>query len=552
MNRISCLFALLFGFTSLVSAQQNPNDRPRLVVGITVDQMRQEYLYRFYNKFGEGGFKRLMNRGFMLKNAHYNYVPTVTGAGHASIYTGSTPSIHGIIGNDWYVQELGRTVYCADDDSVQTVGSASEKEGKMSPRRLLTTTITDELELFTQKRSKVIGLSIKDRGAIMPAGHLADAAYWYDGQTGKFITSTFYRSTLPVWVEKFNQLSLPDKYLNMVWQPVMPLDQYTEVGPDASPYESRFKGKIRQTFPYNLKELGRGDSRYELLSYTPFSDDLLTEMAKAAIDGEQLGQDAITDFLTVSFSAPDKLGHDVGPNSVELEDLYIRLDKNIEDILNKLDQAAGAGNYVVFLTADHAIVDVPQYLVDNKIPAGYEHYENLTSRLNEYMKHYFPGVNLVKRIINEEVYLNHEVFSGNPRSGGVDMLVATELIMNFLLKQESVAAVYSRSTLRQGDYSEGGYKGMIIRGYNPKRSGDIVFVLESGWIESGKVTGTTHGSPYTYDTHVPVLFYGYGIKPGTSVRYHAITDIAPTLSVMLNIKFPSGSTGQPIEELFER
>jgi predicted AlkP superfamily pyrophosphatase or phosphodiesterase len=552
MNRISCLFALLIGFTSLASAQQNPNDRPRLVVGITVDQMRQEYLYRFYNKFGEGGFKRLMSRGFMLKNAHYNYVPTVTGAGHASIYTGSTPSIHGIIGNDWYVQELGRTVYCADDDSVRTVGSASEKEGKMSPRRLLTTTITDELELFTQKRSKVIGLSIKDRGAIMPAGHLADAAYWYDGQTGKFITSTFYRSTLPVWVEKFNQLSLPDKYLNMVWQPVLPLDQYTEVGPDASPYESRFKGKTRQTFPYNLKELSRGDSRYELLSYTPFSDDLLTEMAKAAIDGEQMGQDAITDFLTVSFSAPDKLGHDVGPNSVELEDLYIRLDKNIEDLLNKLDQAAGAGNYVVFLTADHAIVDVPQYLVDNKIPAGYEHYENLTSRLNEYMKQYFPGVNLVKRIINEEVYLNHEVFSGNPRSGGVDMLVATELIMNFLLKQESIAAVYSRSTLRQGNYSEGGYKGMIIRGYNPKRSGDIAFVLESGWIESGKATGTTHGSPYTYDTHVPVLFYGFGIKPGTSVRYHAITDIAPTLSVMLNIKFPSGSTGQPIEELFER
>jgi predicted AlkP superfamily pyrophosphatase or phosphodiesterase len=552
MNRIFCLFALLIGFTSLASAQQNPNDRPRLVVGITVDQMRQEYLYRFYNKFGEGGFKRLMSRGFMLKNAHYNYVPTVTGAGHASIYTGSTPSIHGIIGNDWYVQELGRTVYCADDDSVRTVGSASEKEGKMSPRRLLTTTITDELELFTQKRSKVIGLSIKDRGAIMPAGHLADAAYWYDGQTGKFITSTFYRSTLPVWVEKFNQLSLPDKYLNMVWQPVLPLDQYTEVGPDASPYESRFKGKTRQTFPYNLKELSRGDSRYELLSYTPFSDDLLTEMAKAAIDGEQMGQDAITDFLTVSFSAPDKLGHDVGPNSVELEDLYIRLDKNIEDLLNKLDQAAGAGNYVVFLTADHAIVDVPQYLVDNKIPAGYEHYENLTSRLNEYMKQYFPGVNLVKRIINEEVYLNHEVFSGNPRSGGVDMLVATELIMNFLLKQESIAAVYSRSTLRQGNYSEGGYKGMIIRGYNPKRSGDIAFVLESGWIESGKATGTTHGSPYTYDTHVPVLFYGFGIKPGTSVRYHAITDIAPTLSVMLNIKFPSGSTGQPIEELFER
>lgn len=551
MKRIFLSVLLFFLVTLLAAAQDSFTQRPRLVVGITVDQMRQEYLYRFYSKFGEGGFKRLINQGFMLKNAHYNYAPTLTGPGHASIYTGTTPAYHGIVGNDWYVKELGRTVYCADDDSVATVGSASVKEGKMSPRRLLASTITDELKLFTQKRSRVIGLSIKDRGAIMPAGHMADAAYWYDGNTGKFITSTYYRAALPTWMDNFNKLGLPDKYLTRTWKPMLPLDQYIEAGPDLSPYEKKFVGKDKQTFPYNLAELKRGNTPYELLSYTPFSNDLLTELAKATIDGEQLGKDEWTDFLTVSYSAPDKLGHDVGPNSVEEEDLYLWLDKNLEDLFKKLDQTVGAGNYLVFLTADHAIPDVPQYLIDSRIPAGYIRNENLKARLNEQLKKYFPGVNLVERIINEQIYLDHEVFSNNPRTGGVDMLVATELITNFLLQEPGIAAVYTRSVIRQGNYAEGGTKGMVIRGYHFKRSGDIAFVLEPNWIESGSVTGTTHGSPYTYDTHIPILFYGFGIKPGSTVNYHTITDIAPTLSVMLKIKFPNAATGQPIAELFD-
>src|SRR5688572_21710108 len=499
MKRLFCIVSLLFVGAS-IWAQSQPDERPKLVVGIIVDQMRQDYLYRFGSKFGEGGFKRMMNNGFMLKNAHYNYVPTLTGAGHASVYTGTTPAIHGIIGNNWFDKELKKDVYCVGDEMFKTVGSTSVADGQMSPNRLLSTTITDELKLSTQKKSKVIGVSVKDRGSVLPAGHMADASYWFDENTGKFITSTFYMNKLPQWVEKFNQLNLPDKYLSQTWNTILPIEKYTESGPDDTPYEGSLV-KDKTVFPYNLAEIRKQVKNYDILSYTPFSDDYLTEMAKAAIDGEKLGADEWTDFLCVSYSAPDKLGHTVGPNAIELEDLYIKLDKNLEDLFKKLDQVAGEGNYVVFLSADHAVAENPQYLIDNKVPAGFFRTSNLKSRLNPYLQQYFPGKDLVEVIMNEQIYFNHEAFSSDPKTGGVDLLIATELTVNFLLKEKGVANVFPKNVLRQGDFSEGGHKGMAIRGYNPKRSGDISFILEPGWYESGSVKGTTHGSSYTYDTH---------------------------------------------------
>ena len=550
MKKLSLLFCFVISANVLIHAQYD-NSRPKLVVGIVVDQMRQEYIYRYYAGFGEGGFKRMVNDGFMLQNAHYNYVPTFTGAGHASIYTGTTPAIHGVIGNDWYDKDLRKNVYCVNDDRYATVGSPSVSDGKMSPHRMLTTTITDELKLSTIKRSKVIGLSIKDRGSVLPAGHLADAAYWYDEKTGRFITSTFYMDQLPQWVEKFNQLNLPDKYLSGMWNPIKPVNEYTGSGPDESPYEVKFNGKEKSVFPYNLQALRKENGNYDLLSYTPFSNDYLTEMAKATLDNEKMGQDEWTDFLCVSYSAPDKFGHSVGPYAVELEDMYIRLDKNLEDLFKKLDQVAGVGNYVVFLTADHGVADNPQFMIDQKAPAGYVRNENIKARLNEHLAQYFPNKILVERIINEQIYFNHEAFSGDPKTGGVDLLIATELTVNFLLQEKGVANVFPKNLIRQGDFGEGGHKGMIIRGFYPKRSGDISFILEPGWFESGRVQGTTHGSSYTYDTHVPIMFYGKGIKKGTSVQPHTITDIAATLAVLLKTKFPNGCTGQPIAELFD-
>ena len=541
----------IFLISCILSLTLRAQDKPKLVVGIVVDQMRQEYLYRFEKKFGAGGFKRLMGNGFMLKNAHYNYVPTYTGPGHASVYTGTTPAIHGIIGNDWYDKVARKDVNCVGDERQTPVGS-DKGNGDVSPWRMLSTTITDELKLATQKRAKVIGLSLKDRGAVLPAGHMADGAYWFDGPTGKFISSTYYKPGLPQWLDKFNALNLSDQYLNREWKTLLPIDQYTESGPDDSPYETRLKGKDeRPVFPYKLKELRSQYPGNDIISTTAFGADLLTDLTKAALDGEELGKDDVTDFLSVSYSSPDIVGHAMGPNSVEIEDVYLRLDKNIEDLLNTLDKKVGAGQYLVFLTADHAVADIPMYLKDNKIPTGTFRGANVEAGLNEFLKTYYPDKKVIERASNDQIFLNHEAFAGDPRSSGIDLLVATELISQYLLKVEGVADVFPASALRSADYGEKGLKGSVVRGYNHKRSGDIAFVLEPNWISSSGVLGTTHGSGYNYDTHVPVLFYGWGVKKGSSAQFHAITDIAPTLSVMLRIKFPSGCTGQPIGEIVE-
>jgi len=526
-------------------------DKPKLIVGIVVDQMRQEYLYRFEKKFGEHGFKRLMNEGFMLTNAHYNYVPTFTGPGHASIFTGSTPAIHGIIGNDWWDKATKKNVNCVEDAQQKPIGSPTGN-GDVSPMRLLSTTITDELKLSSQKKSRVIGVSIKDRGAVLPAGHMADAAYWFDGSSGKFISSTYYMNALPTWVEKFNALKSGDEYLNKEWKTFFPIEQYVESGQDDSPYEQKWKGIDKPVFPYDLKKLKEVNSKYDLLVHTPFGDDLLASFAEAALLGENLGKSEQTDFLTISFSSPDMIGHRTGPNSVEIEDTYIRLDKNIENLLAKLDSEIGKNNYLVFLTADHAVVEVPQSLKDNRIPGGnFIDSKALKDDLNTFLQKQFPGKTLIEGVYNNQVFFNQDLFVGDPRSSGIDLLIATDLTVNYLQSKEGVAQVFSKSTIKQGSYSETGMKGMIVRGYNHKRSGDIAYELEPGWVGWGGLQGTTHGSSFTYDTNVPVLFYGKGIVKGSSAKYHTITDVAPTLSVLLKIKFPSGCTGQPIIEIVD-
>ncbi|MBL0740225.1 alkaline phosphatase PafA [Chryseolinea lacunae] len=531
-------------------AQTAAPDRPKLVVGIVVDQMRQEYLYRFYEKFGEAGFRRLMNDGFMLRNAHYNYAPTVTGPGHASVYTGSTPAIHGIIGNDFYDKQAKQYVNCVQDPLQKPVGNDAGN-GDVSPWRMLSSTVTDELKLFTQKRAKVIGVSMKDRGASLPAGHMADAAYWYDSQSGKFITSTYYMSKLPDWLVKFNGQNLANQYLNQEWKTLYPIEQYTESGPDSSPYERKMNGKDRSVFPYALSQLRGKNNNFELLPYTPFANDYLTEMAKTAVLNEQMGKHEVTDFLCISYSTTDLVGHMMGPNAVEVEDIYLRLDRNIDDLLKNLDKQVGAGNYTVFLTADHAVADVPQYMKDSKMPAGYFNESYVKAKLNEFLATYYPGRDFIENISNEQIFLNQAAFQRDPKTSGIDMIIVTELIGKYLMTVDGVANYYTESQLRQANYDEGGVKGMFIRGFHPKRSGDILIALEPGWFESASVQGTTHGSPYKYDTHVPALFYGYGVKKGTSYHYHPITDIAPTISALLKIKYPSGSTGQPIVEIFE-
>lgn len=543
MKKTLITLMVLLSMGAAVSAQ-NFTDRPKLVVGVVVDQMRMDYIYRYYAKFGAGGFKRIVGDGFYLSNAHYNYVPTYTGPGHASVYTGSTPALHGIIGNEWYDKDLDKDVNCVEDSLYTIVGGA--EGGDVSPSRLLATTITDELKIFTQQRSKVVGISIKNRSAVFPAGHNPDGAYWFDDDTGNFVTSTYYKQELPQWVSAFNAKKLPDTYIASVWTPLLPLERYEESTADETTYESRILQKSPPVFPYKVSE---GD--YGSFIYTPFANDLLVEFAKAAVVAEQMGADAITDFLAVSFSTPDILGHAVGPQSIEIEDAYLRLDKALADLLSFLDKQVGTGQFTLFLTADHGAAEVPQYMMDNKMP-GKLQAGNLQRQLNEFLAQYFTGAEVVKDVSNGQVFLNHEAFRADPKASGIDLLVATELIGNYLMQLDGVAEYYTRSDLRHGSYGEEGIKGMVIRGFNAKRSGDIAFILKPGWIAGRNPRGTTHGSPYTYDTHVPILFYGWGIPKGTSSQYHTITDIAPTLSVLLKIKFPSAATGRPVSEMLDR
>ena len=543
---------LLFFFAISISLFSNAQtgERPKLVVGIVVDQIRQEYLYRYYAKFGNDGFRRLMNDGFMLKNAHYNYVPTYTGPGHASVYTGTTPAYHGIIGNDFYDKQLKKNVNCVGDPMHTAVGEKSDA-GNVSPWRMMASTITDELKLFTNKQAKVIGVSVKDRGAVLPAGHMADGAYWFDRGTGRFITSTYYMKELPPWAQQFNAKNLAEIYLAQEWKPLLPIEQYTESGPDVSPYERKFGGKEKTIFPYDLKAMRKANGNFELLLYTPFANDYVTEFAKASLAGEKLGKDNITDFLCISYSATDVLGHAMGPRSIEVEDMYLRLDKNIADLLKHLDQEVGANNYTIFLTSDHGVGDVPQLLKDNKVPAGYFNEQHALALLKDFLNSYFPGKDLIASVSNNQVFLNQEAFQGAPKTTGMDFFIVAELIGKSMLSQEGVSNYYTEGVLRQGRFEEEGVKGMVIRGFHQKRSGDVVFVLEPGWMESYSVQGTTHGSPYTYDTHVPIIFYGRGVKKGFSTQMHSITDIAPTLSMLLNISMPNACTGKPVSEMLD-
>jgi predicted AlkP superfamily pyrophosphatase or phosphodiesterase len=400
MSRI-ILASFLFCFSFLAIAQQQ---KPKLVVGIVIDQMRYDYLDRYWNKFGNDGFKKIINNGFNCKNTHYNYMPTYTGPGHASIYTGTTPENHGIIANDWYNKRDKKMMYCAEDTTVKTIGSTS-KDGLMSPKNMITTTITDQLKLNTNFKGKVIGISLKDRGAILPAGHKADAAYWFEGKnTGKWISSSYYFNELPKWVQEVNKKNSANTYLSKPWNTLLPIAEYTASIADNNPYEGVFEGEKTPTFPHNLPALRDSNENYSLIKNTPFGNNITTEMALAAIIGEKLGEDEITDFLALSYSSPDYIGHQFGPMSVEVEDNYLRLDQDIAQLLTYLESKFGKDEVLIFITADHGAVDVPQFLIDNHIPAGYFDKKKMATDLKAFCITKW-NVDLIENISNGNVFL---------------------------------------------------------------------------------------------------------------------------------------------------
>lgn len=526
------------------SFAQSTQEKPKLIIGIIVDQMRQEYLYKFADRYSEGGFKRMMNEGFMMKNGHYNYIPTYTGPGHASVYTGTTPATHGIIGNTWYVRSLNKSIYCAEDSTVTNVGG-TPSNGQISPRNMLTTTITDELRFATNKRSKVVGLAIKDRGASLPAGHLGDA-YWYDSENGDFMTSTYYYDSLPKWVQDFNAKKLPDSYLSKTWEPLYPIETYKQSINDNNDFEAPFIGKETPTFPYILDSLKANNDNYGLISATPFGNSLTLDFTYAAIEGEQLGKRGETDFLAVSFSSPDYIGHRFGPASKEVEDNYLRLDLEMEKFLNYLDKTYGKGEYLVFLSADHGVSDVATYMASENIPAGNLNVAYITGQLKGYTQQKYGVGEWIVNISNEQIFLNSEL----AKEKGVNISDMEEDLAKFLLKFKGIKEVYTSTSMRNSAFTQD-RPALLQMGYNHKSSGELLVILEPGWLTGG-ARGTSHGTGYSYDTNVPIMFFGWGVKHGSSSRRVSITDIAPTLSMMLDIRLPNGSNGSPILEITDK
>lgn len=516
-------------------------DPPRLVVGIMVDQMRSDYLTRFWNQYGEGGFKRLVGEGFHCRDHHFNYAPTSTGPGHASVYTGTTPSRHGIIGNSWFDKETGTQVYCVGDSTQTSVGTNSDA-GKHSPHRLEVTTITDQLRLHHQLRSKVIAIALKDRGAVLPGGHLANAAYWYEGgDTGNWISSSHYMDSLPAWVVDFNESEAAERY-RTPWKTLREINTYAESGLDDVPYESPFQGEAAPVFPHDLPALWEANGKFDMLRSTPYGNSLTLDFALRAIDGEQLGTDIIPDFLCISFSSTDYVGHKFGVNSKEVQDTYLRLDQDLERLLDYLDRKVGAGEYTVFLTADHGAGQVSEYLRDLNIPAGYLNTGEIGTNFREFVQFHYGNTGIVRAFSNSQVFLDHQVL----RSLELSPREVQETLAAELLGYEGVQEVYTAYQMWNTEYTEG--MGAILQnGYHQKRSGDVLIVPAPA-TPSYSPTGSTHGSPFIYDTHVPLIFFGKGIQKGTLTRRTHIRDIAPTLAVLLGIAYPNGATGLPVSE----
>ncbi|NVK53045.1 MAG: alkaline phosphatase family protein [Flavobacteriaceae bacterium] len=538
---ISISFAL-FILIGCTTAEKKDIKKPKLVVGIVIDQMRYDYLIRFASKYGNDGFKRILNNGFSLENAHYNYIPTYTAVGHTSIYTGTTPENHGIIGNWWYDKYAKKSIYCVDDTNYTTVGSA--KGGNKSPYRMQTTTLTDQLRLAQNMNGKTISIAIKDRSAILPAGHTANAAYWFEGNTeGKWITSTFYMNQLPKWVTDFNNSGKAADYLSKPWETLYDITTYTESIADDNPYEEVFKGKNSPTFPYDIPTLKAANGNFDMIKAIPAGNSITTDFAKAAIIGEQLGKSAYTDFLAISYSTPDYIGHQFGVASKEIQDNYLRLDKDLASLFTFLDKEVGKGNYTLFLTADHAAVQVPSYLQSQKIPAHYSKLEEFKKYINDITLTHFNSDKIVENISNFQIFLNKKEIAKLK----LDATTVAQKIADEAINHTVIYKAVTARTMQSAHFTDGILQ-KLQKGYNQKFSGDVLLIPLPSTISSYTRKGTTHGSGYSYDTHVPVIFYGNGIKKGSSKREYTITDIAPTIANLLQVEFPNGTTGQIVDE----
>jgi predicted AlkP superfamily pyrophosphatase or phosphodiesterase len=519
---VLCAFFFLAPPASPASPQRE-GVRPKLVVGIVVDQFRYDYLTRFRSDY-IAGFDRLMKQGGLFTNARFIHFPSITAVGHSTFLTGATPQFSGIIGNEWYDRETGKTVTSVSDDAVALLGAGGGSGA--SPRRLLVSTIGDELKAATGGRSRVIGVSIKDRGAILPAGHRADGAYWFDARSGNFVSSSFYFSELPAWVSEFNKKRPADRYLGAEWTPVA-------VGSNGGAPAKPFK-KMAET---------AGPAFYTSLEASPYGNELVAEFAERIIEAEQLGRRGTTDLVTISFSSNDYIGHSVGPDAPEVRDISIRTDRVLGKLFEFLDAKIGLANVLVVFTADHGVSPAPEALQRNRMPGGRVPSKAIEDPIRNSLSARFGEGNWIDRVIGGTIYLNR----GLIRKKSLDEAEVQRVAAEAASGAPHVFRVFTREQLLGGRVTDDRVSRFIVNGYYPPRSADLIVLLEPYWMTAS--SGTTHGSIFGYDTHVPVVFMGAGIRPGW---YHASAspnDIAPTLATLLSIETPSGSIGRVLAEM---
>ncbi len=498
------LLALLLTAVSLPAAE-----KPKLVLAIAIDQFRYDYLLRFRGDYKDG-LDRLLRRGAVFTNAFYEHFPTVTALGHSTFLSGALPAVSGIVGNEWYDRSIGKMVTSVSDDTVKMLGGAGD--GGASPKRMLVSTVGDELKISNGGRSRVIGISIKDRSAILPAGHMGNGAFWFDSKNGNFVSSTYYFAELPGWASEFNAGRAVDRYKGATW---MNARMPEEPGPKL----------------------------YDAEEDTPFANELVEQFAEHAVEGEKLGQRGVTDLLAISFSANDHLGHRVGPDAPEVRDMSIRTDEVIGKLFRFLDGRLGMQSVVVVLTADHGVAPVPEVNQARHMPGGREPAGIVKDTVQAALAKKYGEGQWISISGEYALYLNLDLI----REKNLGRAEVDQAAADAALAIPHVFRTYTREQLMNAAVQDDIAGRRVKNSFNMQRSADVFVLLDPYWMFSAH--GTTHGTVFGYDAHVPVIFMGQGIRAGQYDASIAPNDIAPTLATILGIETPSGSSGRVLAEM---
>ncbi len=538
-----CTILITFTVIFQLHAQRIPSGKPKLVVGITVSGMRYDYLSTYWDKFDEDGFRRLAGMGAHCKNARYDHLITESAVGYATIATGARPDAHGIVADYWYERMDKEIRYCVDDPTVHAIVS-SDRNGHTSPASMMSRTLSDELRIVSQFKSRVIGVSMDPKASVLLSGHTANAAYWYDPEHGTWTTSTYYADSLPVWVNDFNEKNYKDIYREKEWTTLLPMSDYTASMLDNNIYEEGFNGQ--NTFPYDFRKITREGFRkgdYSSLLVTPFGNTYTKDFAISTIVNEELGQRDVTDWINISFNAGKYLAEYYTTWSVEVEDLYLRLDQDIAHLLNFLDEQVGLENTLIYLTADHAIADDPRLLGEHRVPSGYFNYHSNISLLKSYLNAIYGQGNWVSLYYANQIYLNRQLIEDSRLS----IEEVQDRVANFMIQFSGVSNALPAYILKRNNFTEGIFN-RIQNTYNQKRSGDVIIYLTPGWVEKGSQYRESL-SNFHYDAHVPLIFYGWKVNRITLPDRVSPMDIVPTLAYFLEISAPENASGKVITEM---